>query len=83
MDDQLDPVDYTALARLWPMQRYGRHGDWFQFVGYTRQQRNGLVARRVSRGPRGLIIGTGRQIRTRSTIAGEFEARVMPGQEGR
>lgn len=70
-----DPVDLDALKRLWPMDRYGRHGDWFQFVGYTRPMRNALVARRPARGSRGLIRTQGGRVWTRSKFSGEFVAR--------
>ena len=78
-----DTLDYSALARFWPMQRYGRHGDWFEYVGRTRPMREGLVAYRLSRAPRGLIRTTGVRTYTRSKFSGEFEAHAVRGMEGR
>lgn len=71
-----EAVDHSALERIWPLLPYGK-GGWWTYVGRTRQQRDGLKALRVKAGPRGFIVLSGRNIRTRSTFAGEFEARTL------
>lgn len=75
-DDDLDAVDYDALHRMWPQPaKYtAQHGTWFEYVGRTRQQRDGLVPLRCSRGPRGIArtLDPYRRIVTRSTLSGEI-----------
>lgn len=48
-----DPVDESALDRMWPRRRYGARGDWFAYVGRQYRQRNGMTRLRPDRGPRG------------------------------
>lgn len=73
--EDLDTVDYTALERMWPLLPYSKSYGWWAYVGRTRQIRNGLVALRVSRGPRGIVRTAAGRILTRSTISGEFTAK--------
>ena len=72
-----DLCDYTALERMWPSMKYGDPWPfaWFNRVGRTRQQREGIKALRVRRGPRGLTVLLSGAIHTRSTISGEFESK--------
>jgi hypothetical protein len=74
-----DLPDLAALERMWPQMRYGDpwRFNWWRYVGRTRRQREGLVARRVDRCPRGLIVLASGAIRTRSRISGEFTAREV------
>lgn len=71
-----DLVDYDRIWHYWPAgTQYGQPGTWFAYVGRTRQMRNALVARRLSRGPRGKVRTAAGSVRCRSTLSGEFEAR--------
>lgn len=45
-DPSTDPVDYTALDRLWPPDQ------WYSRLG-TYEERSGYVARIPEAGPRG------------------------------
>lgn len=83
MDDITEEVDYDAIHRLWPPgTQYGQAGTWFAYVGRTRPQRNAMMPLRVKRGPRGRIVHRHAGIRTRSTFAGEFEAKTLRNGEG-
>lgn len=74
--DDLDAVNYDALHRMWPQPaKYtADRTTWFGYVGRTRQQRDGLVLLRVSRGPRGIArtLDPYRRVVTRSTLSGEI-----------
>lgn len=48
----MDEVNYDVLGRYWPMRPYGYPG-WWQYVGRTRRQRDGLTRRKPDPGPRG------------------------------
>lgn len=73
-DYDTDAVDRNALERMWPHLKYSDKWphNWWRYVGHTQRMRNGLVALRVGRGPRGIVRTVEGYIKTRSTISGEF-----------
>lgn len=76
MIDDLETVDWDRLRHYWPAgTQYGQPGTWFAYVGRTRQQRDGIKALRVKRGPRGRKRTQAGNIRCGSKLSGEFEAR--------